>query len=182
MKQFIFLFLFFSLLILASCTPKLHIPKYERKDYKHWLDIDRDCQNTRQEILISRSLEKVVFKNKKKCTVVDGKWEDYYFPQIHTKAKEVDIDHLIPLQHAHYAGAYLWSSKKKKEFANDPENLVITEKIYNRQKGAKAIHEWVPVHKEYACKYIRDWIKIKNKYGLVISKEERTTIEVSGCP
>ena len=38
----------------ASC------PKYNRKDYRHWIDSDRDCQNTRNEVLIQESLKPTI--------------------------------------------------------------------------------------------------------------------------
>ena len=48
--------------------------KYNRKDYRHWIDEDRDCQNTRNEVLIQESLESVTYKSSKGCKVSSGKW------------------------------------------------------------------------------------------------------------
>jgi hypothetical protein len=154
---------------------------YHRKQWRHWIDEDRDCQNTRQEILISRSEDPVIL-NKKGCVVKRGKWRDYYFDEILTLANQVDVDHLVPLKHAHVMGGEKWSKIEKKQFANDPENLVLTNKIYNRKKGAKSISEWLPLDRTYACKYIADWMKIKKKYHLIIPPKELETQALLKCP
>lgn len=169
----------FALLACSSLPSQNASAKYQRKHWRHWTDRDKNCLNTRQEILKARSLVPVTM-NKRGCTVVKGKWNDYYFPETLENAKQVDIDHLIPLKHAHESGGARWSKKRKEEFANDPENLVITNRKYNRQKGAQGIDTWLPVHREYACKYMRDWIKVKTKYALQISQAERNA--VVGCP
>ena len=98
-----------------------------------------------------------------------GRWNDFYYEEVHTIAKKVDIDHLVPLHHAHQSGGANWSSEKKKEFANDPQNLVITNASYNRQKGAKTPMEWMPVDRRYACRYMEQWFEVKKKYALVVS-------------
>ena len=56
-------------LVVASSTA---VYQYSRTDYKHWIDADKDCQNTRQEALIVESLEEVKL-DKKGCEVVKGK-------------------------------------------------------------------------------------------------------------
>ncbi len=152
--------------------------KYVRATWKHWIDQDGNCLDTRGEILKSRSIIQVQL-NKKGCKVKTGQWKDYYYPEVHHLAAKVDLDHLVPLKYAHDHGAANWSHADKERFANDPENLVITNRRYNRQKGAKGIDQWLPVHKEYACRYMKDWMKIKNKYRLNITQQEKTAI--SGC-
>jgi len=150
--------------------------KYNRSEWNHWIDSDHNCLNTRQEILKSRSLEKVSL-NKKGCRVTSGKWNDYYFNKMLSEATSIDIDHLIPLKHANDSGGWKWSAKEKETFANDPENLVITNRKYNREKGAQTIATWLPVDKTYACKYVDHWVKVKKKYKLEIFKDEQATIE-----
>jgi hypothetical protein len=173
------LILFF---LLASCSHRIphEFKRYDRSEWSHWSDPDKDCQNTRQEILITRSKTKVKL-NKKSCTVISGQWSDYYFPEEHTLAKNVDIDHLIPLKHAHEVGGANWTQKEKERFANDPENLVITNKSYNRKKGAKTIAEWLPIHRDRTCVYLKDWVRIKKKYHLILKEEEFESIKLSGC-
>jgi hypothetical protein len=64
-------------------------------------------------------------------------------------------------------------------FANDPRNLVITNRKYNRTKGAKTPLEWLPSQHEYACRYLKDWLALKKAYGLRISNGEHSTVQ---CP
>src|SRR5690606_38496199 len=108
-------------------------PKYNRKEWGYHLRDRKTCLNTRNTILKVRSKIPVVM-NKSGCSVASGRWDDYYHPETHTLAVAVDIDHLIPLKHAHSLGAWKWSKKEKKKFATDPENLVITNKVYNQEK------------------------------------------------
>jgi hypothetical protein len=174
----------FLMLLLLSCSQiNAHLEEltpYKRRNWPHWSDMDKDCLNTRHEILLERSLEKVRY-NRKKCKIVQGKWADYYYPQFHTDPKKVDIDHLVPLKHAHETGGALWVKKEKERFANDPENLVVTDKKFNRKKGALRIDQWLPVHMDYACKYVQDWIKIKRKYQLELTAPEMKTIKALSC-
>lgn len=172
----------FILFFAISCAqqPITVSKKYHRKEWKHWTDTDQNCLDTRNELLKSRSLVAVKM-NKKGCKVIAGKWADYYYPEFHTNPKKVDIDHVVPLKNANETGGASWTKKKKETFANDPQNLVITNRSYNRKKGSKGIDGWLPVHREYACKYIKNWIIIKNKYGLHFTHPEQNTIKAARC-
>lgn len=171
----------FSFLFLSALAEL----EYNRAAWKHWIDANKDCRDTRAELLIERSEIPVTFrphKNNRECTVDQGRWRDYYFDEVLTHASDIDIDHLVPLSHAHQHGGAIWSATTKMQFANDPLNLVITNRRYNRQKGPKSIAEWLPIDRKYACQYVKDWILIKEKYGLPILSEEQQTISLLNCP
>lgn len=172
--------LIFTLLVSCAHQTKEASKKYVRKEWSHWTDDDNNCLNTRQEILKARSHVNVTM-NKKGCSVVQGMWDDYYYPEVHSHANKVDIDHIVPLKYAHDHGAKNWSYELKEQFANDHENLVVTNKTYNRKKGAKGIDQWLPSHKEYACKYVEDWLYIKDKYKLIVTDREKNTIATLRC-
>ncbi len=158
--------------------------KYRRKLYPHWIDRDGDCQNERQEILIGRSLVPVIFKINRKgksCTVLSGTWRDFYFKELLTEASEIDVYHIVPLKHAHDSGAFSWSRDKRRQFANDPENLVLTNKSYNRQKGAQTPLKWLPVNRSYACRYFKRWLFVKRKYALEITSLELSEFKKMNC-
>lgn len=153
------------------------IVKYDRKAWPHWIDEDKDCQNTRAEILIRDSLEPVKFKRNKGCNVTFGKWLDPYTNQVFYKASDIDIDHLYPLYHAHGNGAANWTRDQKRAFANDPENLLAVEDNANQEKGGLAPHEWLPENEAFHCDYLKRWQYIKAKYGLSASAKENNFIK-----
>ena len=116
------------------------VPEYSRSQWNHWTDEDRDCQDARQEALISESLVEVTFESERKCRVATGRWYGA-FTGIYVEAPvDLDVDHLVPLKNAHDSGGWAWSSDRKREYANyleDPDHLVAVTRGANRSKGAK---------------------------------------------
>ena len=150
--------------------------RYRREDWKHWIDEDGDCQNTRAEVLISRSEVRVEFANSRDCRVVKGSWIGGLTGIILSDASDVDIDHVIPLSYAHRHGGSSWSSSKKEQFANDPLNLIPAYDIENRRKSDKGPSEYLPSNKNLACAYLKRWKAIGIKYGLNIPSDDMFVI------
>lgn len=144
--------------------------KYNRKDWKHWIDEDGDGQDTRQEVLIEESLIPVIFNKNGK--VQYGMWLCLFTGQYFTNSSQLDIDHVVPLKHAHDSGGYKWSAERKMAFANeldDPNHLIAVSKSANRSKGSKSPLEWLPPNEDFWCEYISIWISIKDKWELEIN-------------
>jgi hypothetical protein len=152
--------------------------RYNRKDWSHWIDEDGDCQNTRAEVLIEASQEPVKFKNHRGCLVSHGLWVGPYTGITFTKASDLDIDHLVPLAHAHRTGGANWTREMKRKFANDPDNLIAVDDRINQEKGAKDPISWKPPMQSYWCEYARRWGLIKDKYRLKISEAEKSSLRV----
>jgi len=97
---------------------------------------------------------------------------------IFTQASDLDIDHIVPLAHAHRAGGGNWSREMKRQFANDPDNLLAVDDRTNQKKGAKGPARWKPPMKSYWCEYAKKWRLIKDKYGLQVSDREHQSLIV----
>ncbi|MEI0798429.1 HNH endonuclease [Brachyspira intermedia] len=146
------------------------VTRYNRDDWGDWADEDNDGLNTRHEVLARESLVKPVISNNR---VISGKWYDKFTGKYFTNAKDLDIDHLVPLKNAHISGASNWSKEKKNEYYNYMKNenhLVAVSKGVNRSKGDKSPVEWLPPNEEYQCEYVREWYKIKTDWGLTIEE------------
>jgi hypothetical protein len=151
--------------------------EYNRDNWKHWIDTDHDCQDTRNEILIRDSQKPVTFKTSRQCEVASGHWIGPYTGRQYWHPGNMDIDHIVPLGHAYKVGGATWTKEQKKAFANDYDNLLATDAVANRSKGLKAPHQWMPPRKEYYCEYISRWTAIKEKYGLIYLPQETSYIE-----
>jgi len=160
----------------AEQTNRSFSKLYDRTNWPHWVDIDKDCQDTRAEILISSSFSSVVFKSDKRCSVISGRWTDPYSHKVFTKASDLDIDHIVTLKNAHETGGSNWSTAEKRQFANDPMNLIAVEDNLNQSKGARSPDKWMPPDEGYWCEYVRRWVKVKSKYGLIMLKKENAKV------
>jgi hypothetical protein len=72
------------------------LPGYARGDWRHWIDADRDCQNTRHEVLVEESLIAPTFKAADECQVSSGQWLGLFSGTTVTEASKLDVDHMVP--------------------------------------------------------------------------------------
>lgn len=149
--------------------------EYDRSDWRHWVDTDRDCQNTRAEALIAESLATVTFASDEECRVTGGEWLGPWSGEVFTDAGDVDIDHHVPLGHAHESGGWDWDKERKRAYANDlshPASLQVTQSSLNRSKGKQPPDEWRPEDTAGWCRYASDWVSVKAQWELTVSRAE----------
>lgn len=133
--------------------------RYERSSFRHWIDDNKNCLNTRHELLKSQSTGPIV-KDESGCRVIHGRWNDPYTGEVFLESRMVDVDHLVPLHWAWINGANTWSADKRERFANDERNLFIVSASANRSKGAKGPDEWLPPNEAFHCQYITRYLRI----------------------
>ena len=156
------------------------LPDYDRDDWRHWTDEDRDCQNTRHEVLIEESRTPVEYKTNDDCKVEAGEWYGAYTGMVVTDPTQLDIDHLVPLANAHKSGGWAWSSERKRSYANsldDPGHLIAVTASANRMKGAKGPEDWLPPNEAYRCQYALDWINVKRTWDLTATPAEANALQ-----
>lgn len=146
-------------------------------DWPYDEDFDGDCQVTRTEILVLTSRAPVRYTNPRNCEVRTGEWFDEYTGKVFTVAAQIDLDHIIPLRYAHNIGGDRWPAGKKVAFANDPMNLLLSERREIRRKAERGPSRYLP-RDEYQCAYARQWLAIAEKYELRLVNRDRNKITV----
>jgi hypothetical protein len=161
---------------------------YNRSAYKHWVDADRDCENTRDEVLIRDAVGKVeTTHGASRCRVTGGTWTDPYSGTTLSDPSKIDVDHMVPLKNAHNSGAWAWSAQRKQDYANfldDPVHLIAVSASENRRKGDKGPDRYLPPSTDYQCQYVQDWLDVKYAWGLNIPDSERAAVDsvLRECP
>lgn len=124
------------------------------------------------------------------CTVLSGHLqEDPYtgasidFKRGRDTSDDVQIDHVVALADAWSKGAQQLSEESRRQFANDPLNLLAVDGPANMQKSASDASEWLP-RAEYRCRYVARQVAVKTKYQLWITPTEQNAIMrvLGACP
>ena len=127
--------------------------EYDRAQFPHWLDVTARCDT--------------------RCTVLDrqrspGGWLSAYDGYVATTARELEIDHVVPLAEAWVSGASTWTLAHRRAFANDlasPELLAVSA-WSNRDKGAQDPATWRPPDPAWWCAYADAWVTVKVRWSL----------------
>lgn len=154
---------------------------YARDEFRLWTDADRDCRDTRAEVLIKESQTRTTGR----CTVRTGRWASYYDKRVFTTAGSLDIDHLVPLAEAWASGARGWGFARREAYANDladGRSLVAVSASANRSKSDGDPAEWMPHYGR--CRYLRSWVAVKLRWRLSVDPVERRALSrlSARCP
>lgn len=147
---------------------------YNRNDYKHWSDLDRNGCSTREDVLIAESRTKPQV-DAYGCKVIAGDWYSPYENKAYSYPADVDIDHVVALKEAHDSGAWAWSAAKREQYANDVSDgrsLIAVKDSENQSKSDKDPSNWIPKNKAYLCTYLADWVAIKAHWKLSMDTSE----------
>lgn len=157
---------------------------YDRSLFKLWVDDDKDCFNTRAEVLQLEST--VATTNNSNCTILTGKWYSPYDNKTFTEASKIDIDHMVPLKEAWDSGAAGWDNGTRQRYANDlgyAGSLIAVSLSSNRSKSDNDIAQWLPSNTTYRCTYVAVWVSVKWRWQLNVDSAEKASITktLSGC-
>jgi hypothetical protein len=145
---------------------------YDRDKFRHWVDANSDCQDTRDEVLASESTVRV-----SACDVRRGRWVSYYDRRTWRDSADVDIDHLVALAEAWDSGARRWNARTRQRYANDlgdRRSLVAVTDNVNMSKSDRDPAEWMPQFDR--CRYVREWAAVKIRWSLKVDRAEKRAL------
>ena len=152
-------------------------------------EFGRNGCDTRNDIL-KRDLQEITFRpGTRDCVVLTGVLLGPYtgeridFVRGQGTSTEVQIDHVVAMSDAWQKGAQQMTPEQRREFANDPLNLVAVAGWANQQKGAGDTATWLPPRREFRCEYVSRQVLVKERYGLWVTQAEREAMErvLAGC-
>lgn len=152
---------------------------YDRDRFRHWIDANGDCQDTRDEVLDAESRVAV-----SGCSIDAGEWRSYYDGEVWTDSSDVDIDHVVALAEAWDSGARRWNATTRRRYANDladARTLVAVTDNVNQSKSDQDPAEWLPALNK--CRYVRQWVAVKLRWSLTVDRPEKRALRrrVSSC-
>ncbi|GFG86972.1 HNH endonuclease family protein [Mycolicibacter algericus] len=136
--------------------------------------------NTRDDIL-RRDLTRVELR-RGTCLVQRGILHDPYsgqtieFTRGPATSEAVQVDHLVSLADAWYKGARGWDDARRRDFANDPRNLLAVSAQANFDKAFRDAAGWLPANAAFECEFVARQVAVKTDYGLWVSANEKSAM------
>jgi hypothetical protein len=168
-----------TLLAVLEVREEENSETYDRAKFRHWINVDGKC-SAREFVLISESTTEVKYSDEEECKVSTGTWMSLYDGATFKNARDLDIDHMVPLKEAWESGAESWNDNKRRTYANDTEydkSLIAVSASSNRSKSDRDPADWMPEDETYTCLYIADWVSVKYRWNFTIDKTEKQALD-----
>ena len=130
---------------------------------KGFIDYNNIGMDTRDAILFRDAKSCTLTKSKGKITIT-GSWKCRYSGKVINNSRDLDIDHIVPLNYAKNNKIGIWTPSSFQEFENDTDNLIAVDKKLNRAKKDKSIVQWKPPKSQ--SWYRARWKEICKKWML----------------
>jgi hypothetical protein len=178
---------------LETLAVKGRAPKtgYDRDEFgPAWADVDHNGCDTRNDIL-NRDLAEATYRpGTQDCIVTSGVLQDPFtgteiqFVRGQDTSSAVQIDHVVALSDAWQKGAQQLNEETRRQFSNDPLNLLAVDGPSNSRKGDGDAATWLPPNRSFRCDYVARQIAVKARYALWVTPAEKDAMhEVLGtCP
>jgi hypothetical protein len=137
--------------------------------------------NTRDDVL-RRDLTDLVVRPGT-CYAQSGTLHDPYgtesiaFVRGPDTSSAVQIDHVVSLSDAWYKGARSWDDQRRRNFANDPRNLLAVGGDVNFDKAFRDAASWLPPNATFRCEFVARQVTVKTAYGLWVSAKEKQAMQ-----
>ncbi|MBP1159562.1 hypothetical protein ABIC28_004761 [Rhodococcus sp. PvR044] len=149
----------------------------------------RNGCDTRNDILARDLVDTTVKPGTRNCIVLTGTLHDPYtgksiaFTRGSGTSSAVQIDHVVALSDAWQKGAQQLDEPTRRDFANDPRNLLAVDGPTNAQKSDGDAATWLPPAKPYRCTYVSKQVEVKAAYRLWVTQAEKDAITrvLSSC-
>jgi hypothetical protein len=176
-------------LVLAQLPVRDRDPLGYRRDAfgeQGWLEL-QGC-DTRNRMLRRDLTDVVIRPGTEGCVVESGLLRDPYtgatvtFVRGPATSPLTPVDHVVSLADAYRAGAARWPTARRRAFANDPQNLLVTTAAVSAAKGDRTADEWLPP--TAMCRYARIVVAVKATHQLSVSAPELDALArvLASCP
>jgi hypothetical protein len=147
---------------------------YSRDKFPHWIIQSGTCDT--REVVLERDGVDVAVDGA--CHPTGGSWYSVYDAVWLAYSSDVDIDHVVPLAESWRSGSDAWTTARRREFANDLTHaqLIAVSQSSNSSKSDSDPSEWKPPNTSTWCVYAREWIWVKDVYGLAVDSPEKSAL------
>lgn len=128
-------------------------------------------------------MTQITWKSGASCEVATGILNDPYTGSVINFVRgvktslAVQIDHVVALSNAWMTGAQSLSASVRRNFYNDPLNLLAVDGPTNESKGDADASAWLPLNTAYRCSYVARQIAVKSKYHLWVTASEKSAMQ-----